>query len=137
MEPTEIRGLLNDGIQAVRANDLPRARERLLRVLEADENNEAAWLWLSAALDDSADQLMALERVLAINPQHPQALAGAQTLRQRLGQPVAPPAPEPEPSVIPPQAETNGTAVAIVSSSPQMAVDTARDALRAYIAQLG
>jgi len=128
MEPTEIRGLLNDGIQAVRANDLPRARERLLRVLEADENNEAAWLWLSAALDDPADQLMALERVLAINPQHPQALAGAQTLRQRLGQPITPPptAPEPEPSVTQPQAETNGTAITILASSPPMAVDPAR-----------
>ncbi len=132
MEPSELRSLLNDGIQAVRAHDRTRARERLLRVLEADENNEAAWLWLSAALDDPADQLMALERVLAINPQHPQAMARAQTLRQRLGQPVAPPTRVPgtetesETSIIRPQAETTGTVVTILASSPPMAADSAR-----------
>jgi tetratricopeptide (TPR) repeat protein len=55
-------------------------------------------LWLAAALDEPVDQLMALERVLAINPRHPQALAGAQALRQRLGQVVAQQAdPQPAP----------------------------------------
>src|SRR5260221_6047436 len=94
MESVELRALLNEGIQAVKDNDRARARERLLQVVAADDRNEPAWLWLSAALDEPADQLMALERVLDINPRHPQAMAGAQALRQRLGQVVAQPAPE-------------------------------------------
>jgi hypothetical protein len=40
-------------------------------VLEADDRNEPAWLWLSAALDKPGDQLMARGRVLAINPRSP------------------------------------------------------------------
>src|SRR5712692_2537695 len=94
MESVDLRTLLNQGIQAVKGNDRARARELLLQVLDADDRNEPAWLWLAAALDEPADQLMALERVLAINPRHPQALAGAQALRLRLGQVVAQPAPD-------------------------------------------
>src|SRR5438270_293997 len=74
MEPAELRRLLNEGIQAVKTGDGATARDRLLRVLDADDRSEPAWLWLSAALDDPADQLLALERVLEINPGHPQAL---------------------------------------------------------------
>jgi hypothetical protein len=69
-----------------------------LTVLAADDQNEAAWLWLSGVLDEPADQLMALERVLALNPSHPQALAGAQALRQRLGPPPTPAQPMSAPS---------------------------------------
>jgi tetratricopeptide (TPR) repeat protein len=85
MESIDLRRLLNEGIKAAKGNDRALARERLLRVLEADDRSEPAWLWLSAVLDEPGDQLMALERVLAINPRHPQALAGANALRQRLG----------------------------------------------------
>ena len=120
MEPDELRSLLNEGIQAVKANDRPRARERLLRVLEADDNNEAAWLWLGAALDKPADQLMALERVLAINPRHPQALAGAQALRQRLGPPVTSPQPAPAPTTVEPAAEAEPASpdLTVIAGSP-------------------
>jgi tetratricopeptide (TPR) repeat protein len=86
MESSELRQLLNEGILAVKAGDRPLARTLLLSVLDADENSEPAWLWLSAVLDEPGEQLMALERVLAINPGHPQALAGAQALRRQLGQ---------------------------------------------------
>ena len=85
MESSELRRLLNEGIVAVKTDDRPRARELLLRVLDADDRSEPAWLWLSAALDEPDDKLLALERVLAINPGHPQALAGVKALRQRLG----------------------------------------------------
>jgi tetratricopeptide (TPR) repeat protein len=85
MESSELRRLLNEGIQAARAGERPLARDRLLRVLDADARSEPAWLWLSAVLDEPGEQLLALERVLAINPTHPQALAGAQALRRQLG----------------------------------------------------
>jgi hypothetical protein len=84
MDQTELQSPLNEGIQAVKAGDRPRVHDRLLRVLEADTRSEPAWLWLSAALDDTADPLMALEHVFAINRHHPQALAGPNALQQRL-----------------------------------------------------
>jgi tetratricopeptide (TPR) repeat protein len=80
-----LTALLNEGIAAVKAGDKARGRELLLRVVEADERVEPAWLWLSAVVDGPADQLVALENVLALNPRHPQALAGAERLRRQLG----------------------------------------------------
>src|ERR671922_73586 len=84
-DPAELRRLLREGIQAIQAGDRARGRDLLLRVVEADERVEPAWLWLSAARDDPAEQLVALENVLALNPRHPQALAGVRSLRQKLG----------------------------------------------------
>ena len=57
MESSELRRLLNEGIQAVKAGDRLLARGLLLRVVEADERSEPAWLWLSAVLDDPGDRL--------------------------------------------------------------------------------
>jgi len=102
MESSELRRLLNEGIQAAKASDGPRARDLLLRVLDADASSEPAWLWLSAVLDDPGERLLALERVLAINPDHPQALAGVQALRRQLGQEPANPQPPVEPQVLRP-----------------------------------
>lgn len=98
---TELQQKLQAGIQAVRAGDLARGRALLLEVVAADERNEPAWLWLSAAVDDPADRLIALENVLVLNPGHPQALAGAAALRRQLGQ-APPTSPPPETPARPP-----------------------------------
>ncbi len=99
MSPTEIQQLLKEGIAALRAGDKPRGRELLLRVVEADERMEPAWLWLATAVDDPNDKLVALENALALNPQNAAARAQWQALQQQLGHtpepppPAAPPAP--------------------------------------------
>jgi tetratricopeptide (TPR) repeat protein len=103
MDQAELQKQLNDGIRAVRAGDRARARELLLAVVQADEANEPAWLWLSAALDEPADQLRALENVLVLNPRQPQALAGAQKLRLALGIPI-PAVLQPAPPMVEPAA---------------------------------
>ena len=104
MNRIEIQNLLKAGIEAARAGDRARARELLLAVVQADERNEPAWLWLSGVLDDPVEQLAALENVLALNPRQPQALAEVEKLRRALGlRPAASPepaaAPPPEPAV--------------------------------------
>lgn len=91
MDGDELKRLLNEGIAATRQGDHARGRELLLQVVAADEGMEPAWLWLATALDEPADKLLALENVLTLNPRHPQALAGAATLRAQLG--ITPPAP--------------------------------------------
>ncbi len=124
MEPSELRDTLRDGIAAVRQGDRARGRALLLRVVEADERVEPAWLWLSAAVDDPADQLVALENVLALNPQHAQALAGARALRQKLGIVEAmPPAPAvvvepPAPDIVEAAAPVETPAVSAPSPPP-------------------
>lgn len=76
---------LYEGALALTEGDKDRARELLLRVVEADETNEAAWLWLSGAVDDPLDQRTALENVLALNPDNEYALFGLDVLDRQEG----------------------------------------------------
>src|SRR5258706_8910022 len=92
MTPAEIQQTLQTGIAALKRGEKDTAREILLRVVEADESNETAWLWLSAALDSPEDQIAALENVLALNPDNASAQKGLSQLRL-LRPPPPPPAP--------------------------------------------
>jgi tetratricopeptide (TPR) repeat protein len=116
MDPTLLQQQLKDGIQAVRQGDRARGEALLLQVVAADERNEPAWLWLSQALTAPADQLVALENVLTLNPDNTAARAQAQALRQQLG--LAPPPAPLEPP--PPHAEAE-------SAAPPAASDDAFD----------
>jgi thioredoxin-like negative regulator of GroEL len=72
--------MLYEGALALQQGDKERARELLLQVVEADENAEEAWLWLSGAVDDPEDQRTALENVLALNPENRHARYGLAVL---------------------------------------------------------
>jgi tetratricopeptide (TPR) repeat protein len=80
---SQIAEWLYNGALALSEGDRERARELLLRVVEQDEANEEAWLWLSGAVDDPEDQRTALENVLALNPQNKHALYGLDVLDGR------------------------------------------------------
>lgn len=88
-----IEQLLYDGVMALGAGDRQRAQQLLLRVVEVDESNEQAWLWLSGAVDDPADQQVALENVLALNPNNLAAQRGLEFLRRQSAPNVAGAAP--------------------------------------------
>ncbi|GAB4432832.1 MAG: hypothetical protein OHK0015_20890 [Chloroflexi bacterium OHK40] len=75
--------LLYEGALALTRGEKERARTLLLQVVEADEEAEEAWLWLSGAVDDPEDQRTALENVLALNPKNPHALHGLRVLDGR------------------------------------------------------
>jgi tetratricopeptide (TPR) repeat protein len=64
----EVEYQLQEGITAVKNGDREQARLLLLKVVEEDEENEAAWLWLSSVVEDEADRRACLENVLALNP---------------------------------------------------------------------
>ena len=74
--------LLNEGIQAARQGQKDQAQSLLLQVIEQDERNEKAWLWLSGVVDTNEDRLICLENVLAINPDNGPARKGLIKLRQ-------------------------------------------------------
>jgi Tfp pilus assembly protein PilF len=79
----EMAEWLYDGAMALRQGNKERALELLMQVVEADEENEAAWLWLSGAVDELEDQQIALENVLAINPNNTAAQQGLELVMQQ------------------------------------------------------
>ncbi|MBK9714233.1 MAG: tetratricopeptide repeat protein [Kouleothrix sp.] len=81
----DIARMLYEGAVAVREGRHADAQGLLLQVIERDEQNEQAWLWLSGAMDDPADQQVALENVLAINTNNAVARQGLAWLRDRYG----------------------------------------------------
>jgi hypothetical protein len=71
----------------------------LLRVVERDERNAPAWLWLSGLVDDPHDRRVALENVLDIDPDNAPARKGLEWLDRQTPPPLPatePPAAEPE-----------------------------------------
>jgi tetratricopeptide (TPR) repeat protein len=82
MDGSHVNGLLSQGIAAAKAKQRSRAREYLMKVIELDEGNEQAWLWLSGVMDALEDQKICLENVLTINPQNAHARAGLQWLER-------------------------------------------------------
>ncbi|GAB4203204.1 MAG: hypothetical protein OHK0022_27120 [Roseiflexaceae bacterium] len=98
-----MNGLLEQGIAAVRAGRREEARDILTRLVQIDERNEQAWLWLSGVLDDPEDVRVCLENVLDLNPANPQAQQGLKWLESRYGPRLAAPAPQPAPVVPTPE----------------------------------
>src|SRR5215212_5323427 len=85
--------LLQQGIIAARAGNREEARALLMQVVEADERNEQAWLWLAGVVDAPEDIRTCLQNVLDLNPANQQAQQGLAWVEQRHGPPAPPPAP--------------------------------------------
>jgi tetratricopeptide (TPR) repeat protein len=75
--------LLRQGIAAARRGDKETARNLLMRVIEQDENNASAWLWLSGVVESLDDQQVCLENVLALDPHNEAARQGLQQVRSQ------------------------------------------------------
>jgi hypothetical protein len=113
--------LLKEGIAALNAGRKAKAHNLLMQVVQQDERNEMAWLWLSGAVDTDEERRICLENVLAINPNNGVARRGLDSLIAREGvrslSTVSSPAPSVEPAVIPheqpiqPPAETSAPVV--------------------------
>jgi len=99
--------LLAEGIAALRAGRKVEARNLLTQVVEQDDRNEMAWLWLSGAVDTDEERRICLENVLAVNPQNAVARRGLDSLIAKEGvQPlksVSPPTPRVERAATPPE----------------------------------
>jgi len=77
-----VDAMVSEGINALKAGKKEAARELFEKVLEINEHNEQAWLWMSAVLDSPEDQRTCLENVLAINPMNERAIQGLKYLDQ-------------------------------------------------------
>ena len=76
--------LLQQGIALAKAGRRDEARTILMQVVEQDERNESAWLWLSGVVDSDDDKAVALENVLTLNPNNEWAKRGLQMLGRPL-----------------------------------------------------
>lgn len=92
-----MQDLLQRGIAAARAGRRSEARQLLMQVVEADDQSEQGWLWLSGVVDSPADAQVCLENVLALNPENRQARQGLEWILARTSQPKTEPPPETRP----------------------------------------
>ena len=76
MSVPEHRQWLQAGIKALKAGEREQARALLMQVIERDEQNEQAWLWLSGAVTSKEERRTCLENVLSINPKNQLARKG-------------------------------------------------------------
>jgi hypothetical protein len=93
--PANTDAMIRAAADAVKNGKKSDARALLEKVLEVDERNEQAWMWMSGVVDNPEDQKLCLENVLAINPNNQQARQGLKALG---GASTPPPAPAPAPS---------------------------------------
>lgn len=73
--------LLAQGIAAAKAGRRETARRLLTRVVEQDQQNIAAWLWLSDVVDTLDDREVCLENVLTLDPANQMARKGLDWVR--------------------------------------------------------
>jgi tetratricopeptide (TPR) repeat protein len=76
MDRESIDAELTLGKEAARRGDDALAFRHLQRVVEAEPENESAWLWLSAVVADVEDKRLCLENVLTLNPESQPARRG-------------------------------------------------------------
>ena len=81
---------LQQGIAAVKAGNKQLALDMLMRATQSPDAAEMAWLWMSSVVNDDAERLYCIERVLRLNPQNANAQKGSAVLRQKGIQPAMP-----------------------------------------------
>jgi hypothetical protein len=91
--PSNVDALVNEGIAALKSGRRAEARQALQKATEIEQQNEKAWLWLSAVVDTPEERLICLENVLALNPSNQKAQRGLEETQRALNQSVAGPPP--------------------------------------------
>ena len=84
MDADELHTSLTAGIAAALAGNRAEARELLLQVVQADENNAEAWLWLSQVVTTLEDREVCLSNVLALDPANEAAQHGLEEVRAQI-----------------------------------------------------
>src|SRR5512136_3034708 len=82
---SQVTSLLRQGIAAARDGQTETARRLLTQVVEQDERNAAAWLWLSGVVESLDDKQVCLENVLTLEPGNQAAQAGLDTRQENAG----------------------------------------------------
>ncbi len=89
-------GDLQNAISLIKSGQKQEAKSILIQILEEDNQNEKAWIWMSAVVETDEMRLECLEEVLRINPDNQVAQKGAAKLRENLPAPAPVVEDEPE-----------------------------------------
>jgi hypothetical protein len=100
----DTNAMLQDGVAALKAGRKADAKRILTQIVDTQEDNEEAWLWLSACVDTPEEQQICLENVIAINPNNQKARKGLEAISKRGTPKSAGTAAPPPPAPAPPQA---------------------------------
>ncbi|MBI5931355.1 MAG: hypothetical protein HY862_18755 [Chloroflexi bacterium] len=80
MASSELNRLLEQAIQLIQSGNPTEGRQLLQQVLAQDANFAAGWMWLASAATTRDERVMALRRVLQIDPNNTVARAALQQL---------------------------------------------------------
>ena len=83
------RHLLRQAITAARQGDRPRARMFLAKATELDPEEPLGWLWRAGLAEEAEQALIWLNRVLDLEPDHPQARRALPRVRMQAAMAVA------------------------------------------------
>lgn len=92
MPASDLHAKLQEAITLAQAGQRSEARALLHQIVEADAEQELAWLWLATVSGKRDERIAYLERALALNPDN---LTSRQAYAQLTGQEYVPPAGEP------------------------------------------
>ncbi|GAB4409405.1 MAG: hypothetical protein Kow00106_02880 [Anaerolineae bacterium] len=84
MGASDVEQRIQRALKALRAGHKDEARSILLSVVDEQEDNERAWLYLSAAVETLEEQQICLENVLSINPTNEKARQGLERVNKAL-----------------------------------------------------
>src|SRR5258708_36343472 len=79
-----IDAMVQEGIAAIKAGRKGDAKAVLMKAVELDEQNQQAWLWLSACVDTTGEQQICLENGLAIHPANEKARKGLAAITKQV-----------------------------------------------------
>lgn len=92
MSASDLHAKLQEAIMLAQAGQRAEARAMLRQIVEADPEQELAWLWLATVSTHRDERIGYLERALALNPHNP---TSRQAYAQLTGRDYTPPAGEP------------------------------------------
>ncbi len=72
--------MLHEAVEAIRQGQRARARDLLTRLLRADPNNVAYWLWMSSVVETAREQIYCLKSALKLEPNNPAVRQGLRLL---------------------------------------------------------
>lgn len=88
-EEFSVQELMRQGIEAAREGRKEEAKELFQRVIEQEDKNEKAWMWLASVVSTDDERRVCLSNVLLINPANERAQALMAKLDEKAKQAVA------------------------------------------------
>ncbi len=71
---------LRQAVEDIKAGEKERAKQLLIEILQRDEDNVNAWLWMTRCVGDHETKRECFEHVLTINPHNEHAIKGLERL---------------------------------------------------------